>query len=657
MISRCTLLVLVVVCLATAEISAQVLPDSVSTDSLAIDTPTPDSLLNAETLRDVSLPEEKLPENIIPWKQFTPASFSQVSNDSLLRWQVWPNWGDYYAYRHDVLSFRQGTIGRVDAFQISGYNPYEQSLTLDGIDLSNPITGLINYNYVPHSKIGEVIEQKMIRYQSEVRLKRYYLVEPLSYMNYDEAKFNYRNLEFSVAQNFTERTNLELSFWDRRDGDSYPRNDVLGNQIVARGYHYLKPNLQLRSLFLRNQFELQEPFGYVVSDPLAFSFDRFASSANVSNAESKTTRRDWLIGLYQRQDTNSVETRGIEFVASKDDFSLPASSRDTLSWDIRNYTLSAFNINKVGNLEIKLKASGSYFRRASGTTISRDDWWIGNVSPQLTYYLSPKFSVSTQGKATFRSDSFSGVELGGELQFLPTSRSSLSMGAGTYSRMPTIQHLYWNGKNYSGTSSLENETGISMFGDLEVKFSDRISVGISGRLNQSQNRTILNTDSTFINDGNVTGISGTIFGKFSNYRYEFESSVTFDALGATDTLASNDYNEQKIWFRNSAFIKGYMFDRATYVKLGVRTILSPLTYGSKYFNTELQYWQANSSESDIAAFFRLDAELSARIRAMMVVIRWENALDGVGQLGYFESATYPMPARRLLFGIRAQFRN
>jgi len=59
----------------------------------------------------------------------------------------------------------------------------------------------------------------------------------------------------------------------------------------------------------------------------------------------------------------------------------------------------------------------------------------------------------------------------------------------------------------------------------------------------------------------------------------------------------------------------------------------------------------------VPAFFRLDAELSARVRAIMVVIRWENALDGLGQAGYFETASFPMPPRRLIVGIRAQFRN
>ncbi len=654
MISRYTLwLLLVLCCLATNALSAQVLPDSVSVDSLSIDTLATDSLVNADSLASFLLPKKREPEKIFPWKQFTPSSFETVSDDSLLRWQIWPNWGDYYAFRSDVISSRQGTLGRIDAFQISGFNPYEQRLNLEGIDLSNPITGLINYNYVPHHKIGEVLENKMTGYHSEIRLKKYYLVEPISYMNYDEAKFNYRNLEFSVAQNFTERTNLEISFWDRRDGDSYPRNDVLGNQIVARGYHYLTPDLQLRTLFLRNQFELQEPFGYQVDDPLTFQFDRFASVANVSNAESDNTRRDWVTGLYKRADSSSVETAGIELTLFKEDFNLP-SSLDSLRWDMRGYSVNAFNVFQLGDLDVKINAAGSHFRNKEGESITKSNWSLGKASSLLTYKLFRNLVVAANGRMEYRSDSFSGYEFGVKTAFSPSRRLALDLEGGVYSRIPTIQHLYWSGDNYSGNSALENETGVSMLGRLTYAWNSRLTLGFSARYNEAKDRPLLNTSRTFASN-DVSVISGTLFGKYSSHRYEFESSITFDALG--DTVTAIDRNEQKIWLRNNAFVKGYMFDRATYVKAGIRTLVSPLEYGSSYFNTELQYWQANSTEAEIPPFFRMDAELSARIRAIMVVIRWENVLDGMGQLGYFETATFPMPARRFLVGIRAQFRN
>ncbi|GAB5408174.1 MAG: hypothetical protein BalsKO_05390 [Balneolaceae bacterium] len=640
-----------------SQVYAQIIPDSIAIDSVQVDSALVDSI-KTQSLTKPKI-EEKEPEQIIPWDQFRSFGYNSITNDSLLRWQIWPNWGEFYAYRNDVISFRQGTTGRFDAFQISGFNPYEQSLNLEGIDLTNPITGLVNYNYVPHHKIESLHEQKSDRYHSEIELKKYYILEPVSFLNYDEAKYGYRNLEFMVSQNFSERTNLELSFWDRRDGDNYPRNDVLGNQMVARGYHYLNQNVQIRSIYLRNQFENQEPFGYNVTNPLTFSFDRFSSGANEFGAESKTTRRDWITGIYFRADSNSVENTGLEITLTKDEFNLPFSE-DTLNWDLRNYAVNAFKVFDVNSLSINVEANAGAHSFKENENILKSDWSDFSLASQINVHTIPNLDVVGRASLIQRSDGFTGTEIGAGAALFLNKKIRLKIDGSIFSRMPSIQELYWSSVNFLGNPDLENETGISLFGELEYNLSSFFKFGASGRIKQAKDDAFLGSDSTFVNSGDISSISGTVSGSFQNHRFEIESSATVDAFNDINPQASAtplDYNEQKIWIRNNAFIKGYAFDRATYVKLGIRTTFSPIPYGSKYFNTELQYWQANSSEIDIPAFFRLDAELSARVRTIMVVMRWENALDGVGQLGYFEAATFPMPARRLIVGIRAQFRN
>ncbi len=632
-------------------LSAQVIPDSVQTDSIMVDS------VATSTPPEPEKPKE--PEPIVPWEQFKSVGMEFISDDSLLRWQIWPNWGDFYAYRKDAISFRQGTIGRYDAFQISGFSPYEQTLNLEGIELSNPVTGLVNYNYVPHHKIGSLYEQKSANYHSDIELKKYYILEPVSYLNYDEAAYNYRNLEFMVTQNLTERTNIELSFWDRRGGENYRNNEVLGNQIVARGYHYLNQKVQIRTLLLRNQFDLEEPFGYQVIDPLVFSFGRFSSAPKLTGASSETTRRDWVTGIYFRPDSNSVENMGIEINLGKDDFRL-TSTPDTLGWDLRSYSGKLFRLLGTDQLSLKVEGKLGYNTFKQNSAISRNEWTNVGISAHLQTQLDENLKVYAAGKLTQRSDGFTDTEIGGGAKLGINNRVDLTLNATVFSRMPTIQELYWEGENFSGNPALENETGVSVFGEATFSLSDEITVGVSSRVKQSNNDAFLGNDSSFVNSGDLSTLSGTVFGSFENHRFKLESSATFDALNdlsPVDSTNSISFNEQKIWIRNNAFIKGYAFNRAAYVKLGVRTTLSPLAYGSKFFNAELQYWQANSAEVNIPAFFRLDAELSARVRAIMVVIRWENALDGIGQLGYFEAATFPMNARRLIVGIRAQFRN
>lgn len=104
-------------------------PDSVSTDTTGAE------IVPAGTLNPLSLPsdttkqeveDEPEPTVIIPWEEKKPIGAQTITNDSLMRWQIWPNWGDYQAYRRDVISFRQGTSGRIDAYHINGYEPHEQ---------------------------------------------------------------------------------------------------------------------------------------------------------------------------------------------------------------------------------------------------------------------------------------------------------------------------------------------------------------------------------------------------------------------------------------------------------------------------------------------------------------------------------------------------
>jgi hypothetical protein len=103
--------------------------------------------------------------------------------------------------------------------------------------------------------------------------------------------------------------------------------------------------------------------------------------------------------------------------------------------------------------------------------------------------------------------------------------------------------------------------------------------------------------------------------------------------------------------------KNYAFKRATFLDLNVelRNDLLPF-YGMQY-HPVLGNWQQQSSLQIPAFRSVLDLNLSARLRSIMVLVRWENLLDEVTQLGYFESFGYPAPYRRLMFGIRALFKN
>lgn len=611
--------------------------------------------------QDTTALEEDLPEpgQVVPWQEEWTSDKFMVTNDSLMRWQLWPNWGDFQAYRRDAISFRQGTLGRMDAFHINGYEPYEQQLEMEGLSLNNPITGLPNYNLVPHRKIGEVVESYGGSYYSNIRIRDFYIVKPISYLNYDEDGEDFRNLEFMVAQNFTEQTNLEISYWDRRGGGYYPNSEVTGNQITARAYHHLNDRYLLRALYLRNQFNKGETFGYNVGDPSAFPFDEFASAPLAANSNSEYGRWDLITGIYQRKDTASAESGGLELSITKNRNDLYFTA-DTLSRDIRTLGARVFKSLKLDRFELRGEASAKNHKAEAFNPISLSGWSDLNAEVSAEFTPLKNAAIFGTGIISYRSDGKSGFDVTGGMKTSLFDRLHTSASISTFSKIPTIQAMYWQSENYTGNDDLDNELGISATATLDFELTPNITVGGKGRFKISENASFLTQDSSFTNSRQLQHISGSAYARFENHLFEIESSGIVQQFEYNDTdentLALNQ-QDRIVWLRNSAFIKGYMFDQATYLKLGVKTLLSPFFYGARTYNTELGYWQGNSTYQELPPFFRMDAELSARLRGIMIVLRWENALDGYGQAGYFEAAGFPMPPRRLLVGIRAQFRN
>jgi hypothetical protein len=635
--------------------------DSTSVDSTQTEFAPSDSLQTEPVDSVTSKKKEKpKPENVAPWREKNQAFGSNViTNDSLMRWQIWPNWGDYQAYRKDVISYRQGTNGRVDAYHINGYQPLEQEIEMEGMSLNNPITGLVNYNLVPHRKIGLASESYRGNYHSNIRLRDYYIVKPISYLNYDEAGGAFRNLEFLVSQNFTAQTNLELSYWDRRGGGYYPNSEITGSQVFGRLYHHLNEQYLIRGMYVRNQFTNDEPFGYIIGDPQVFPFSEFTSAPQSSNGNSKLTRWDLVGGIYHRPDSSSAEDAGFEMSITNNEKKLRFNG-DTLGWDLRSFGAKLFKRFDLNRISIRGEVEAQNHSLDNNSILNETSWTELDAELLASYKLFRETSLYGSGEINNRSDGAFGYDLTAGLKAYFDERLTVGVSASSFSKIPTMQAMYWQSKNYIGNPDLDNETGISTAANIDFKLTPTITFGASGRYKISENSTFLSPDSSFINSGKIDQIAGTVYGKFENHLFEIESSGTvqqFTYGSQPEPIAAFNHQDQIIWLRNSAFVKGYVFDRAAYLKVGVKTLLSPFYYSARSFNTELGYWQGNSTYQELPAYFRLDGELSARIRGIMVVLRWENALDGLGQAGYFESAGFPMPPRRLIVGIRAQFRN
>jgi hypothetical protein len=167
---------------------------------------------------------------------------------------------------------------------------------------------------------------------------------------------------------------------------------------------------------------------------------------------------------------------------------------------------------------------------------------------------------------------------------------------------------------------------------------------------------MVGTDSSFANRPDYQSLSVTPYLSFKNRLLELKGSATYNRFENETGSTLLDENE-RVWLKGSAYIKGYLFDRATYVKAGVAGMLAPYRYRAASYNPVLDYWQPLSNDQLLPTFNRLDLDISARVRSIMILLRWENILDDVNQLGYFETAGYPMTQRRFIFGLRTFFRN
>jgi len=596
---------------------------------------------------------------INPWERQYKIGFSEETNDSLMRWQFWPVWGDWYARQQHVVSFRQGTIGRIDAFLISGIEPRHQSAYVDGNDMSNPVSGLMNWGMVSHHKLAAMTDHVGLDYKSDVHYRNYYLTKPLTYLAFDESKFKYRNLEFSFMNNFDQKTNLEVSFWDRKDGDAFARSDVEGTQFFSRFRRHFNNSWVLQAVMSRNQMDLEESFGYQIPNTQTFPFDRFTTQPLVSNGSSDTKDVLYSVSIHQRKGEEGKEdfNAGLNLRTFERDLTYTA---DTTGYQVRRIGANArkwFDLNRI-----QLEAGGSvnlFANQQDSSSIQTGDWM--EIQADAKAQLQPFKGLTAGGYIEFNErDARTSQTLGvfGVLEPLGTLKIRGDLSAGE--KLPSVQHLYWSSRLYSGNQNLSNESIRTAGLEVEVGRRPGLSAGASGRFRSIENGIHLGPDSSFVNVSEYETLSGTAFALYDVKNWETSLSATltdFSSSAAGPTAQDINNLDPIIKIKGSAYIKGTIYDGATFVKAGLAGTFSPSAFQSYQFIPDLGYWDLVNNQQAIPSYFRLDLDVSARIRWFFVTLRMENLLDGLGQAGYFESALNPMPPRRFFFALRVIFRN
>ncbi|WP_340106345.1 hypothetical protein [Rhodohalobacter sp. 8-1] len=630
-------------------------------DSISFETAGSDSL---QQMMQQQAEEEEEPVIIQIWRYNDLPGFESTETDSSLRWVNTLNLTQRFYRYPGAFTYRTGTLGRMDAVQMHTFENRHFETELDGLQLNDPLTGAVNWNRVPVHKISTMNTSSFgPDYRTNIRLRDHYLVQPRTYLNFDESTYNFRNLEFAATHNVTPGTNIELSYWDRRDGIGYNRSVVEGNQILLRGYHQLNSRWLLRGAYITNSLEQQQPFGYVLNDPSLFPFNPFIASPNEGSASSDKSTKDIYLQTHFRRDSSRAVQTEFGFHYQTNERSLTYSA-DTVATDFRQIELYARQ--RLQKNEAKATVTVRPFFLENRTEQLLENKWTG-VKGNLTGSLAigPALELSATGSGTFRSDSRYDVKSGARLRLSIGSGLELSAFGGYASQSPDLQALYWQSEAFSGNRDLLNEQSLTAGAEATLGLGSYFSFDGRVDLRQVEQGVFVNRTNApveeFINIDPYTSMSATGTLNLDSPLFEGMASATYKRFesSASDNPVNIGLQNSgdRVWLKGSMYWKNYLFDRATFVKAGLVGMYSPNFMRSAEYIVPLNRWQHGTQELLNPPYSRVDIDLSARIRWFMVLLRWENIFDRVTQPGYFETVGYPMPQQRFILGLRVLFTN
>lgn len=623
----------------------------------------PDTLNRAELRWEAPIAEAPVrarPDTVHIWTYKLSDRYELAETDSTLRWVNMLNMADRFHQQRGAITYRMGTVGRMDGVELHAFETGHMNLELEGLQLNDPLTGAVNWNRLPIHKISAMTERDYGgSYRAQARLRDHYLTQPRTYLNFDESKHNYRSLEFAYTQNFRNTTNLELSFWDRRDGGGYNRQEIVGSQVVGRLYHQLNENWLLKAAYINNSIDRQEPFGYNLSNPAQFAFNRFSESALQGNANAEQSSKDIYIQAHHRRSAQSNVSSKVGLHYQTDKWFL-TSSVDSVSTDFQRVELFARQELSVAGTELSATARAFVLNERAKENLSESNWFGTKLELGISRPLLRSIQLQGDARLSTRSSTDQAGELTGRLLFEPSDRFRLSAFTGLLSSAPDIQSLYWQSNLYSGNDSLINEESFFAGASIQLPVTKLFNVGLRGDFRTTEHAVYLNSEGEFVSIDPYDLFSGTVWMEHDSRKFEGEISGTYKSY---ITASQNPVNRiledggDRIWIKGSIYWKNYLFDNATFVKAGLSGVYSPNPFRTAEFITPLNRWQHGTNAFENPSYYRVDLDVSARIRWFMILLKWENIFDRVQQLGYFESVGYPMPERRFRFGMRVLFTN
>lgn len=607
---------------------------------------------------------------IPPMEARISAGFHEVFNDSLLRWEQWFNLAERQSYRRGVMPYRLGALGRNDARLIRAVEPRHQVFALEGISLNDPVSGSMNSNFLPLERMRYYAERSEgIRYEGDAELLRFHVNKPLTWINFEETADNERRAGVLLTRNITQRGNLELTFRGNNHDGTYRRTELSGRQASARYSHYLNDSWLGQAYLLYNSQQIQQPGGYEVGNPFLFGFVPLQTTASVADGRSSVRNTHLGLSLYHRPESDRARRSRIHAYHQR--------YRRLYSGDGRNTFSRVFSYGFRGDTRIKLGGISfhpytgirhSYENQDEESVLSVSGWTDLKTGTHVQLQPARFAELSGWARLHYRSDSGSdpGYEAGYRIDFRPENSLKFYQSLAVGQLVGHIQQRYWDGDAFAGTPELRQEqiaraeAGLSWSGGWLHEaglraYTSNISspIVISPEAGSDGRRSFINIDA-------YQSLGGEIYADIRTKRIETGLSSSLHQYESNSGRAENMLltgsglrNINRAYF----YLKRYFFDFASFAKVGAIATFSANSIQSSQYYEGLDYWDPIPEATPVPDYYRVDLEASARVRMLMVLLRYENIFDQLGQAGYFETARYPMPSRRFRLGIRWILRN
>ncbi|MDI6401541.1 hypothetical protein QLX67_06000 [Balneolaceae bacterium ANBcel3] len=608
-------------------------------------------------------------EVYLPMRTQFPVVYTEISSDSLARWELWTDPGERLARRYGIIASRLGAQGRNDGFILDGYEPGEQRIFLDGIPFNERIFGSANRNRLPHySRIASVHHKSGgINHLESYTRNRYHVSRPLTFINYEQTTYEYRNTEGFLSQNISPRMNVSLAYQGRNENEGYTNRAMGGRNAEASVYYYLSHRWLLETGADYSGLQLDEPGGYPTADMNHFSFDRFAAQPADPQAASSVSNARFYVTLHGRAEAeDQSNVRLSAYYDCYRRFFYGQVDSSSVRTHTAGLTAEVVQPWKIMEWSARFRSEWSIIGQDKFQSMMVDSW--GYHELEVIHAVTPgRLLWSVRGRGGYRTDAFTELEAGSSFRLDVFPGAQLTVSASAGERMPLPGHLYWDGVQISGNETLNNEFVMRAEASLHYQ-SSTWDLGVKTFLSSRKDPVLLSEDGLFLQEGEILSMGASAWIALDRNRFEASLSGTFQEYHSDDPAITHrmlDRSGQRAWARASFYYKNEVFNRAAFLKTGFYLQVSPSVYRAMQYYDTVDYWDPNSwhYHADITEaqalpeFARLDLDLSARVRSVFVLLRLENALDDWVTSGYFETPWQPMPSRRMRFGIRWVLRN